>query len=750
MSRQSINPGPKQHDSIDRLYTPQLKFTNFAAQAPIVTKYVTSKFLRHDVSYFRREETKKEVVKEKENEEEMEEDEEDATTEEEEPEQEGSKVLVIHPGSKYLRIGRASEAFPYVVPHVIARKIIYEKKSEKHEEKHVIKEENKQEDKQADKQKDMQEDRLEDMQEDMQEDKQKSKHEDEQEEMSTNNEDTRMSVEKNTDITTENDDTKSDSGENWSGSMGSPSVTEEVEEDEEQFTQVLNEIRKELKDRMKTSKRRPVANAQAQVLSFNKSARPETIADHNDPYKVDWTVVDENVNYYVGEKALRLHDKENKFKLFYPIQHGEFNTKDYNSIKAVVGDLETIWTVTITEKLEISLKNFKSYSIILVIPDIYNRLYVSEMITMLLLYMGFRRVFVAQESVCVSFGAGISVACIVDIGAQTSTVACVEDGMCIPDSRICLRYGGDDITTFFIRLLRKSKFPYTEMDLNRMYDWMLAEEMKEKFCTLDEANLVIQLNEFYVRAPNQPTLKYQIKTYDDAIISPMCLFYPHIINFHKKSAEFPPKFTSSVIDDITEGVNNTSTGLSPSLIMQKPKLSVATQATQVKTSFPSPSPQQRDSPGPMTPVRLENSAAPTNGPSPTSNTTPSLSRNQNSSSIDPSSTHPLDEAIIQSINVAATEERAKKFYGSIILVGGGALISGIHKMLENRIFSRTLPFTDKFEILGSPRDLDPRLLAWKGGSVMSKLEIVNELWINSNEWEELGVRCLREKALFVW
>ncbi|CAG8776492.1 9652_t:CDS:1, partial [Dentiscutata heterogama] len=53
---------------------------------------------------------------------------------------------------------------------------------------------------------------------------------------------------------------------------------------------------------MKTSKRRPVANAQAQVLSFNKSARPETIADHNDPYKVDWNEVDENVNYYVGEK----------------------------------------------------------------------------------------------------------------------------------------------------------------------------------------------------------------------------------------------------------------------------------------------------------------------------------------------------------------------------------------------------------------------------------------------------------------
>ena len=55
---------------------------------------------------------------------------------------------------------------------------------------------------------------------------------------------------------------------------------------------------------------------------------------------------------------------------------------------------------------------------------------------MLLRYMEFRRVFIAQESVCVSFGAGMSIACIVDIGAQTTTITCVEDGMCIPDSRL--------------------------------------------------------------------------------------------------------------------------------------------------------------------------------------------------------------------------------------------------------------------------------------------------------------------------
>ena len=77
---------PNNFNKIDRHYTPQLKFTNFAAQPSIVTKYVTSKFLRHDISYFNRDETKRDLAgKQKESEEEDSyEDEEEETTSEEE------------------------------------------------------------------------------------------------------------------------------------------------------------------------------------------------------------------------------------------------------------------------------------------------------------------------------------------------------------------------------------------------------------------------------------------------------------------------------------------------------------------------------------------------------------------------------------------------------------------------------------------------------------------------------------------
>lgn len=40
-----------------------------------------------------------------------------------------------------------------------------------------------------------------------------------------------------------------------------------------------------------------------------------------------------------------------------------------------------------------------------------------------------------QESLAATYGAGISTACVVDIGAVTSSIACVDEGLVISDSR---------------------------------------------------------------------------------------------------------------------------------------------------------------------------------------------------------------------------------------------------------------------------------------------------------------------------
>lgn len=40
-----------------------------------------------------------------------------------------------------------------------------------------------------------------------------------------------------------------------------------------------------------------------------------------------------------------------------------------------------------------------------------------------------------QESLAATYGAGISNACVVDMGAAKTSIACVDDGLVLPDTR---------------------------------------------------------------------------------------------------------------------------------------------------------------------------------------------------------------------------------------------------------------------------------------------------------------------------
>lgn len=44
-------------------------------------------------------------------------------------------------------------------------------------------------------------------------------------------------------------------------------------------------------------------------------------------------------------------------------------------------------------------------------------------------------IIVHQESVCATFGSGLSSACVVDVGDQKTSLSCVEDGVSHRNSR---------------------------------------------------------------------------------------------------------------------------------------------------------------------------------------------------------------------------------------------------------------------------------------------------------------------------
>ncbi|KAF9952225.1 actin-like protein arp8, partial [Modicella reniformis] len=150
----------------------------------------------------------------------------------------GKKIIVIHPGSRILRIGKASDAYPVAIPHYASGTTV-----SNGEESSATEEAGEHE-----------------------------AHDDEDAE-----DDNAMEV---------------DVHEETSDSDSLDVVNDKY----------LREIENDLKIRMKAAKRRPVPNAKSQVKSFNSSTEPERILDINDPYKVEWTDPVAEGEYIIGQK----------------------------------------------------------------------------------------------------------------------------------------------------------------------------------------------------------------------------------------------------------------------------------------------------------------------------------------------------------------------------------------------------------------------------------------------------------------
>jgi len=295
----------------------------------------------------------------------------------------------------------------------------------------------------------------------------------------------------------------------------------------DEFAAQYNQMSSELKIRMRNNKRRLLPNSKELVVNYNRRTEPETISEHNDPHRIDWTEIPLDPKrapeYITGQDALRIPELSRpRYKVVWPMRHGWLNEKEYTQRNLMLNDVYTILDEAIKSQLGLTQKKeLQQYSCVFIIPDLYERNYVVTMLDMLIREFGFKRVCFMQESLAASFGAGYSMACIVDVGAQKTSICCVEDGMCIEESRMNLKYGGWDVTELFIKMMLFDYFPYKEINLLRRYDFLVAEELKQKFCSMNESDVTVQLWDFHLRASGQDTRKYTFKTYDETMLSPM-------------------------------------------------------------------------------------------------------------------------------------------------------------------------------------------------------------------------------------
>ncbi|KAJ7247608.1 hypothetical protein B0H12DRAFT_1124689 [Mycena haematopus] len=585
----------------------------------------------------------------------------------------GSHIIVIHPGSRFLRIGKASDVFPITVPNVVARKInpaseapartfvqgIYRPRG--------------------------------------------------------------GAVPQQEDSSTPQDE-----------------YAVKITSDDP-FDEKIAEVTISLRDRMRFYKLRVTPNAANVASTFNEQFQPEIIAEHNDPYQLEW--IKDGADVLVGEKALRLaNPQESGYAVRWPIRGSNFNTRDYGpSVQSILGDVETVIRHTLQQKLGVQPRDYQDYSVVLVVPDLYERSYVREFVNLLLVTMGFKQLCAQQESLAATYGAGLSNACVVDIGAVKTSVACVDEGLIIPDTRLNLSMGGDDITEFLYVLLERIHFPYRDINLARSYDWNVMEDLKARLCTLAEGDVALNLYDFVVRRPFRPAEKYGLRAYDEIILAPMVLFEPRMVNFKQKQENLHPISHPDISDEILEHHGDQITSA----------MIISTQHLMPAIPMIKPPTAQKDgeSSAPLEIVQVDEEGKGVK--------TPAVPRHAGGFGIDvcfEASKLPLDVAIFNSARAAGGDEKIRKYLQAVLVIGGSANIPGMAHGLESRLQAIATPLVadmEKVQIIPPPKEVEPTVLAWKGAAVLGKMDGVSELWVTASDWDVLGIRGLKERCFFL-
>ncbi|KAK2879330.1 hypothetical protein FQN49_000993 [Arthroderma sp. PD_2] len=551
-----------------------------------------------------------------------------------------------------------------------------------------------------------------------------------------------------------------------------------------QFGTLYTNMCTELKAHMRQNKRRTLPNSKEMVVNYNRRTPPETISEHNDAMRVDWTEIPNNPklapDYVVGEAALRIPDlSKPRYKLYWPLRNGWCNEKDYNSQNLLFLDIALILEDAMKTQLNLTQdKDWGQYSCVYVIPDLYEKLYVTQILDTLMRELGFGRVCFVQESLAGTFGAGYTAACVVDVGAQKTSICCVEEGMCVENSRVNLKYGGSDVTDTFIKMMLYDHFPYEEINLNRRYDFLLAEELKKNVATLNETNVSVQVFDFHLRVSGQDTRKYTFKAYDEIILAPMGVVQPEIFDNSQKLVgrrklinrsydlydRQPSDPSSTAQAEILAAIspppalNNGTTNGAPQTNGTDPQATPSRgqahnalgrlqdlEATPRSSAAGSPTPDTAPNPQGGTSTPLKTQGGPSGGP--TSQSQPVVDMRD-----DVLPVWPLEDAIFTSVTHAARGEARKfnDFVGGVLVIGGGSLVSGFHAFLEERMQLKRPDIASHVMVGAPPRELDPQVVVWKGASVFGKLDATNDSWIGRIEYDRLGSRVMTYKCMWQW
>ncbi|KGG52818.1 hypothetical protein DI09_131p20 [Mitosporidium daphniae] len=274
--------------------------------------------------------------------------------------------------------------------------------------------------------------------------------------------------------------------------------------------------------------RRSISNVASQLCSYNSGISPTIIPAHNDAFRIEFSKFPTDAN---ASPFLCGQEDEESTEIRYPIHRRRifYPTASFDASKEETKEEQE------QEKAEsdkVLLENKEQIDASLHCQDELAAMVISGCQSLLGITLEN-----LKESLAAAYGAGCSSAVIVDVGAEETSVAIVEDGILDVDSRQSLGFGSDDILILFMELLKGIDFPYTALSLSCSPDVNLLTELKERCWTLEDATeLSTQVVDFLVRIPGRSTASYHFKAHEERIMSPLTYFNPSFIDVPSRAA----------------------------------------------------------------------------------------------------------------------------------------------------------------------------------------------------------------------
>ncbi|KAA8497526.1 Actin-related protein 8 [Porphyridium purpureum] len=370
-------------------------------------------------------------------------------------------------------------------------------------------------------------------------------------------------------------------------------------------------------------------------------------------------------------------------------------------------------------------KGADKFGVVLVVPEEFKRLDIYTLVGAAFRQREIGSVIVHHTSVMASFGAGLSSCVVVDLGHTGGYVACVDDGLVVPESRVAIQYGGRALDAVLMELLRPKlrvgTQPLPEHELVRVSRCL--KERRSSTTVTDNDVMATEL----VHTPSR-TLRVHVGI-GFRVVPALSLFYPDIFRFLQPSP---------LLDNHGRGIGYERSSTAALDLYQ-------------------------DDPDSMYFDMLVDDV--------TGNSCGSKVINMAGAGyfgrVLDGTNWAVDEAIVQSVLNScevrqpgmATELR-KRLLGAVLVVGGCAGIDGLRARLESALSERVKQqFGDggaagatNVEVLLGGKDMPADTLAWKGGAVLAHIqaESGSELWLTAEQWAFKGSTALREKSLFFW